>query len=113
MSAGGELCPQGPAGRALEVVGEPGRGGVGTAAGEQVDVVGHDLQRLDTPALFGALGGDQLTEPVGDPAIEDGAAVLRAPDEVILQRIDAACVPFVACRTHVLSIAHNSIPVNY
>jgi hypothetical protein len=42
-------------------VGEPGRGGVRAAAGEQLDVVGHDLKRLDRPAVLGALGADQLT----------------------------------------------------
>ena len=56
-----ELRTQRPAGRPLELVGEPGRGGVRAAAGGQVDVVGHDLKRLNRPAVLGALGANQLT----------------------------------------------------
>jgi GNAT superfamily N-acetyltransferase len=64
-------------------VGAPGWGGVRAAADEQVDVVGHDLQRLGGPALLDTLGREEFPQPVSDPSGEDRPSVLRVSHEVV------------------------------
>jgi hypothetical protein len=70
------------------LVGDQRWGGVRAGAHHQVDVVGHDRQRLDRPPSLGAFGLDQAVEPVGDLAPKHRAPVLGAPDQVQADAVD-------------------------
>jgi hypothetical protein len=78
-----------------------------------VDVIGQDFQTFDGKAQFIRLFVKQRFQAILSSALQHLAAVCRAPDKVVLPRVEAACVLFVARRTHVLSIANNSMLVKY
>jgi hypothetical protein len=78
-----------------------------------VNVIGQDFQSFDGSAQSIRLFVQQLLQSLLSSAMQYLAPVLRTPDKVVLQRVDAARMLFVACRTHVLSIGDNSMRVNY
>src|SRR5262245_45971769 len=98
---------------ALELVGKILRR-VGRRCGnKQVDVIRQDFQALNGNTQRIRLFMQQYLQSLHNRAMQYLAPVLGAPDKVVIQRIDAASVLFIACRTHVLSIAYASMLVYY
>ncbi|EFO80575.1 hypothetical protein OSCT_1515 [Oscillochloris trichoides DG-6] len=78
-----------------------------------MNVIRHHLQAFNRHAQRIGLFVQEGFQPVGNLPVQHLAPVLRAPDNVLVQRLYAARVPDVAHRTHVLSIANHSMPVKY
>ncbi|EFO82073.1 hypothetical protein OSCT_0072 [Oscillochloris trichoides DG-6] len=82
-------------------------------AHQEVNMIRHHLQPFNRHAQRIGLFVQEGFQPVGNLPVQHLAPVLRAPDNVIVQRRDAARVPDVVHRTHVLSIANHSMHVKY
>jgi hypothetical protein len=78
-----------------------------TAFHEQVDVVGHDLQRVNSCAQVGRLLEKQALESVGHFPHQHRPAVFRTPHQVELEGRDAASV--VTERRHTRIIQRSAI----
>ena len=83
----------------LELVGNERRRVLRPGLHEQVDVVGHDLQRDDPPAVLGGLLSDQFFAAHGDISDQHGSAVLRAPHDVVADVPDSTRAG-ANCATH-------------
>ena len=79
----------------------------------EVNVIRHHLQSFNRHAQRISLFVQEGFEPVGTLPVHHLAPVLRAPDNVIVQRSDTARMPDVTFRTYVLNITNHSMPVKY
>jgi len=83
-----KLLPQSPRCVALELADDLLRRKRRVRLHEQVQVVGHDLYRLDDDAEISGLLQKQFAEAFFDRAAQHLAAILRAPDEVVRHVVD-------------------------
>jgi len=88
----GELLPEHSGRVALEAVDDLGHGSRGVALREKVDVIGHHFEGADLHAKLAALLGQESTQPIGDGIDQDGPTILRAPHDVVLERVGCAGV---------------------
>lgn len=80
---------------------------------EQVNVIRYHLQLFNCHVQCSSLFVQEGFQPVGNLAIQHLAPIFRAPDEVIMQRMDATRMLCISCRTYVLSIAYHSMSITY
>jgi hypothetical protein len=73
------------------------QGGVGL--NEQVDVIGHNFESVNSDVKFRCLLDQQVPKANRDVVDENRAAILRTPDQVILEAENRVCV-FAVSRFH-------------
>lgn len=88
----GELFAKHAGGVSLEPVQDLGHASCGIGFHEEVDVVGHDLHRLNRHAQLGGFLRKQISETVRHGIDQDGTPELGAPHDVVLQGVDGARV---------------------
>jgi hypothetical protein len=108
-----KLLAQPPRSVSLELVCKPLRRFGWVALNEQVNVVRHDLKRLDRRVQFLRLLMQQGSQFIGNLSYQHLAPVFGTPDEVIFQRENTACVTSIPWVTHKPSVRQYSIVVNY
>jgi hypothetical protein len=69
---------------------------------KQVNVVGHDFQSVNLGLNFFRFLVQQLSQSLLKPVYKDALAILRAPHEVVLQRVPRTSVDSVAIIDHAL-----------
>jgi hypothetical protein len=109
----GKLLAQYPGCIPLELVGKALGRFIRVALDEQVNVVGHDFKRLNHYIQFLSFLIQQGAQFLGNLADQHFAAVCGTPNEVILQRVNTACIPTIPCVDHRTSVLRHSVFVNY
>jgi hypothetical protein len=94
------LLPEDPGGKTLELVGKMLRSFRWVALDKQVNVIRHNLKRLDRYAQLFRLLIQQRTQILRDFAHQDAEPVFWTPDQVIFQRENAARIAPISCVNH-------------
>ena len=89
-------------GIAFEVIGKLLRGKRWRAIHEHMQVIGHDVKRLDGAMQFSCFLKQQFFQTLRNRARQHLAAVLRTPDEVVIDGRDATSNVTIPFSTHVL-----------
>lgn len=97
------LIAQNTGGAALELIGTLRWRAWWRARHEQMQVIGHHVQRLDRAMQLGCLLMQPFVQAIRTCAGQHLAAVLRTPDDVGMDRRDAASHVAVSFSTHVLT----------
>lgn len=95
-----ELLTQKPGRRPLKAVYDLGRRARGISLNEQVNVVWHHFCLVNQEAVFGGNFREQLLKAHINGRHKNGAAVLRAPHKVILQRVHRTGISGIAFAFH-------------
>lgn len=97
-----KLIAQDAGGIALELIGKLLRRVDRRAIHTQMQVIGHHFKRLDGAMQFGCLLMQPFFQTLRNCARQHLAAVLRTPDEVVIDRRDATSNVAIPFSTHVL-----------
>ena len=104
-----EFLAQEPGCRPLEAIDDLGNGTRRIALDKDVNVIWHHLDLVQKKAVLGRDLAEQLLEPIINGRRQNGAPVLRAPDDVILEAEDRSsvfCVPISHHAQQYTCVAH-------